>query len=108
MNAVKKDIEKLVEKKLAAADEKFPQFNSPHEGYAVTLEEYEEAAQELEDVKREIDTIWKCIKFDKCISDYEYNIKRMRKSAINAACEAIQVAAMCDKFMRLGFTERED
>jgi hypothetical protein len=33
MNAVSEDVEKLVEKELEAANERFPQFHSPHEGW---------------------------------------------------------------------------
>lgn len=39
MNAVSEDVEKLVEKELEAANERFPQFHSPHEGWAVMQEE---------------------------------------------------------------------
>ena len=41
MNAVKKDVEKLVVKELNSANEQFPLFASLHEGYAVMLEEKE-------------------------------------------------------------------
>ena len=49
MNAVSEDVEKLVEKELESANERFPQFHSPHEGWAVL---------------REVTTNWK----KKCIS----------------------------------------
>ena len=35
MNAVENDVRVLVGKELAAANERFPQFHSAHEGYAV-------------------------------------------------------------------------
>lgn len=38
MNAVSEDVEKLVEKELEAANERFPQFHSDHEGWAVMQE----------------------------------------------------------------------
>lgn len=98
MNAVKNDVEQLVKKELAAADEKFPQFHSAHEGYAVILEEVEEFESEFNWGNIMMEAIWRKIKSnDNCKS----NINSLKIHAINAACEAIQVAAMCDKFMRL-------
>lgn len=104
MNAVKNDIEKLVEKELAAADEKFPQFNSPHEGYAVILEEMDELKGEIEYCNILMTEIWRNIKInERCLSI----IRSLRVKAIEASCEAIQVAAMCDKFIRLWKTEEK-
>lgn len=48
MNAVETHIRNLVEIELAAANERFPQFRSQHEGYAVILEEFDEAKEQLE------------------------------------------------------------
>ena len=50
MNAVSEDVKLLVEKELEAANERFPQFHSPHEGWAVIREEAEELRQETDDV----------------------------------------------------------
>lgn len=71
------DIEKaieLVKNELELANNKFPLFNSPHEGYAV--------------IKEELDELWHEIKNDK---------HPMSKS--NQKDEAIQVAAMAIKFL---------
>lgn len=96
MNAVKKDVEELVVKELNSANEQFPLFASLHEGYAVMLEEVEEAESELEHVREKLYYIWQEIKLDgglhviplsECVKEY----------AIDLACEAIQVAAMAEK-----------
>lgn len=96
MNAVKKDVEELVVKELNSANEQFPLFASLHEGYAVKLEKFEEAEEELEWIRDCIGYMWDNVKqndsetsvhFADCIKDY----------AINLACEAIQVAAMAKK-----------
>lgn len=42
MNVIENDVRALVDKELTAANERFPQFHSAHEGYAVILEEVEE------------------------------------------------------------------
>ena len=38
-NVVKREVYKLIDKELAAANEKFPLFGSSHEAFAVILEE---------------------------------------------------------------------
>ena len=48
MNAIENQVRELVAVELSAANERFPQFYSCHEGYAVILEELEEAKAELE------------------------------------------------------------
>ena len=45
MNAVKQDVEKLVQKELEPANQRFPMFRSDHEGAAVIFEEIEECKQ---------------------------------------------------------------
>ena len=50
MNAVKQEVEKLVQKELESANQRFPMFRSDHEGAAVIVEEIEEAKAELEEV----------------------------------------------------------
>jgi len=58
---------------LEIAEAKFPPFTSPHEGYAVLLEE--------------VDELWDVVKMQ-----YDQRTKEMRK-------EAMQVAAMAIRFM---------
>lgn len=41
MDAVRKDVRRLVNKELEAANKRFPQFASPHEGQNVVREELE-------------------------------------------------------------------
>ena len=111
MNAVKKDVEQLVHKELAAADKKFPQFHSTHEGYAVILEEVEELSLELEDIENHLTGLWWQIKKDHnegCNDRNKEAANMIKKSAVNAACEAIQAAAMCEKFLRIGENGKED
>lgn len=101
MNAVENDVENLIAKELKSANEKFSQFNSPHEGYAVILEEVEELELETEKIKNYIKCLWEAIKSDDDLSVVDFAISNLRMHAIFAVCEAIQVAAMCDKFKNL-------
>ena len=43
MNAVKQDVEKLVQKELESANQKFPVFHSDYEGAAVIFRELDNA-----------------------------------------------------------------
>lgn len=47
MNAVEKDVKALVSKELENANRLNPLFHSQHEGFAVIVEELQEAAEEL-------------------------------------------------------------
>lgn len=98
MNAVENQVRELVQIELAAANERFPQFHSQHEGWAVIKEEMEETEEELAKMKIYLAGAWGNI-----TSDVQANsdIESLKQRAINAACEAIQVAAMCKKFLEM-------
>ena len=96
MNAVKSEVEKLVQKELESANQRFQMFRSDHEGYAVLKEEIEEAYEETVEIKDSLDCAWSCIRID---SHYENCIENIKNHAIFLACEAIQVAAMAQKFI---------
>lgn len=51
MDAVRKDVRRLVNKELEAANKRFPQFASPHEGQNVVREELEEAERAIVPLK---------------------------------------------------------
>lgn len=95
MNAVENQVRELVNVELAAANEKFPQFHSPHEGWAVMLEEYKELEDECQKISKEMEKMfWNIRTNDKCYADCALSILLR---AVYAACEAIQVAAMAQK-----------
>lgn len=96
MNAVEQDVRALVDKELAAANERFPQFHSQHEGYAVILEEMQETEEAIRLAKIGLEIAWRNIRDD---IGAEVEISGLKDRAIQVACEAIQVAAMCRKFV---------
>lgn len=106
MNAVHKEVEQLISKELAAANEQFPLFNSVHEAYAVMKEEVMEAVDEMGGVGDNLDDFWKCIRKNESMTFLEHYVQATKASAVRLAVEAIQVAAMCDKFM-LSFVTTE-
>ena len=92
MNAVLANVRQLVDVELAAANERFPQFHSQHEGWAVLKEEAEEAEEEVSKMKLLLECAWGNITSDLPANE---DIRCLKQHAINAACEAIQAAAMC-------------
>lgn len=98
MNAVENDIRALVDKELAAANKQFPQFHSAHEGYAVIQEEVDELKEDMDRINCRIASLRARVRFN---NSCEELVSRICDDAINAACEAIQVAAMCKKFLEM-------
>ena len=95
MNAIETQARELVATELAAANRKHPPFHSQHEGYAVILEEMQETEEAIRLAKIDLEIAWRNIRDD---ISAEAEICGLKERAIRAACEAIQVAAMCDKF----------
>lgn len=96
MNEVEPQVKELVEAELLAANVKFPQFNSTHEGFSVIHEEFDELMEEIQVMSDNIADMWGKVKKNQLNSTcvvISYN------TAVNAACEAIQLAAMCRKMM---------
>ena len=97
MDAVRKDVRRLVNKELEAANKRFPQFASPHEGQNVVREELEEAERAIVPLKLYIETrMWNMVKANQTVPKDDF--KAIREAAVNLAIEAIQVAAMAKKF----------
>ena len=94
MNVIENDVRALVDKELTAANERFPQFHSAHEGYAVILEEVEECEGEFDAMQYCLNCLWRQTK-----CNVPTEPKELQNAAVRLACEAIQVAAMCRKFM---------
>ena len=90
----KKIIHSLIEQELKEANEKFPQFASSHEAYAVVLEELQETKEELESCEGSLNFIWEQVKRNRSTHN-DYII--MEKYAVQLIQEAIQLAAMCRK-----------
>ena len=96
MNVVNEDVGKLVEKELEVANERFPQFHSEHEGWAVMQEEAEELREECDSIELAMEQLWHRIRDNLPTATHAALIEQF---AIAAACEAIQVAAMARKYL---------
>ena len=95
MEVITRKLIGLVEDELADAIQKNGSFHSAHEAYAVLLEEWDEAIDDLKVVDDSIQCFWSCVKNDMGM-DGEADILIQR--SISAAAELIQVAAMAKKY----------
>ena len=103
MNAVSEDVKMLVEKELESANERFPQFHSEHEGWAIITEESEELREECDSIEMAMEQLWRRIRDGIPTS---LQVALIGQYAEAAACEAIQVASMARKY--LDMLERMD
>ena len=101
MNVVIDKIPALVNEELEAANAIHSFFHSQHEGYAVLLEEVEEAGSEMNDLNYRLKQLWTCVKHNYTKEAYGY-ARDVENRAIRLAAEAIQVAAMARKFRGTG------
>lgn len=74
--------------------------NSPHEAVAVIYEEIEESAVENQNVQKMFSDFWDGVKLNASGEIQKEVLGNLRSSAILAACEMIQVAAMAHKAMQ--------
>lgn len=98
MKELLKSIETLTAEELARSYEKFPKFNSSHEGYAVIKEEVEEHADDTKNIEYELDKLWHYTRINDSLMQLGH-AENLRDSAMHAAAEAIQVAAMAQKYI---------
>lgn len=96
-DVVKREIFNLIEKELAAANEKFPLFASNHEAFAVLLEEVEEAKEEALNLEIITNNIWIGTKEGHSAEALHEQYTEAYRTAVNLAVEAVQCAAMARK-----------
>ena len=71
-------------------------YASPHEGYAVLKEEVEEAEESIKLLNDKLAEVWKNIKLNWNDSAVVY---QAQQSAVALAEEAVQCAAVCERFI---------
>lgn len=99
MNAVENQVRELVNVELESANRQFPQFHSPHEGWAVMREEVVEMKRAAKATNSFSKALFYAIMANDTMHSQKNTASVIMEEAIHAACEAIQVAAMAQKFM---------
>lgn len=94
MIVAKEEIVKAITKEFDAACKNYPKYASPHEAYAVLLEEVDEATEKLTSIRRELEIMWGSIKRNEEING---TLNVIEKEAEQLAAEACQVAAVAVK-----------
>ena len=92
------EVNGLIATELNRANEQHPMFHSDHEAWAVTREEYmetEDALKQLEYELRYTDYMTRHDDTDGILD----RVNKLRSCALHVACEAIQTAAMAEKWM---------
>ena len=92
-----KDIDALVADEKHRANMEYPQFHSSHEAVAVMAEEICETIDEIECIKKYFKTLWNDVMHDDYMGQ-DLECEKIKSRARYLAIEAIQVAAMAEKF----------
>ena len=72
------------------------EYHSLHEGYAVLLEEYEEAEKDFDYIKNHLAMLWDNVKIDD-ETTVKANARAIAFDAVQLALEACQIAAVARK-----------
>lgn len=97
IDAVLADISAAAERELARAKQEHGDtYHSLHEGYGVMAEEVQEAGEEAEQVDLWLERLLLAIRLDDRVSVLK-RLNHVRDNALLAACEYVQVAAVCAK-----------
>ena len=84
-----------------------PTYSSEHEGYAVLLEEVQEACEASRWMASRLESTWCAIR-NNVLSKQQYHIEEVRKFALSCAQEAVQCAAVCERFIETLKKEETD
>lgn len=92
------EVTECVEREYGRASAKFgPINNSDHESYAILLEELDESKDEIFHVEGHLNALWDYVKRNQHDVVKVQECVNIERTAILAACELIQVAAMAKK-----------
>lgn len=89
-----KQVKILADMELKRANKIKPLFADEHHGWAVMLEEAQECEEDMQQINSELEKLWNAIRSNK-----KYDVRTIRIIAMELACEAIQVAAMAQKYI---------
>ena len=101
MKELLKSIDRAVKQELNDANTQHPMFHSPHEGLGVIDEEITETLHEIVLLAKHFDIFKDCVFDDSFLESHPdfTSVDLMAADAQHLAAEAVQVAAMCQKFI---------
>ena len=74
-------------------------YASEHEGYAVLLEEVQEASEASKDMQNKLDIVWSSIRYNFSKEAIAVQLKEVAYTALALAEEAVQCTAVCERFL---------
>lgn len=95
IEAIKNAVIKLVVDEYDRANREHPALHSDHEAFAVLVEEVCELGEELDAIRGHMRDQWELIRRNESSLCGPTDIQ---VHAVRAACEAIQVAAVCERW----------
>lgn len=108
MEELIKSVQSLVADEYARASKQWgPLAASGHEGYALIKEELEEAQVDMETLEQRLGHFWMVVKSDE-VRFHRHYLDEIGNTAVLAACELIQVAAMATKTLAWVKKEQEE
>lgn len=81
-------------------------YASEHEAYAVLLEEVQEACEASRFMAARMESTWCAIR-NNVLNKQSYHIEEVKKFAVQTAQEAVQCAAVCERFLETIKKEEE-
>lgn len=102
IKAIKDGVVKLAADEYDRANREHPAYHSSHEAFAVLVEEVCELGEELDAIRGHMRDQWELIRKNESSL---FTVAEIELYAVRAACEAIQVAAVCERWKDLGKRE---
>lgn len=96
MKELRKEIYDIEEREYDRANAENPMFRSKHEGFCILMEEFCEFIDDADILSDAIRDLWDGVYRDKSTDAIA---KQVEMIAIEAACEAVQTAAMARKYV---------
>lgn len=97
MNELRIGVRDLAHDELERANREHTFFSSSHEAFGVILEELEETVEAMENFHKKNLKFWEQTKKDASRNEKRVTLVDARTEAVEMACEAIQLIAMCEK-----------
>jgi hypothetical protein len=93
---LERGIATLIEDEIVRAENKHGRINSPHEAYAVLLEEVQEAEEDMISVQKMLNLFWRNVRVDTLDLSA---LTTIHDKSLHAALEFVQVAAVAKRFI---------